>query len=298
VKEVADTQQPAASPCIADPSEGKPEDSAHKPVASPCIQTWLLPRLLPYVQQDMPQALKTTLAQLSMSEFLSTPIPPELGLVQFRLFGDHTEAPWLCFDYGDEPNLANSIISCVRVKKRWFQSQNLTCVGRHYKLQACDTSNTVLGSLTCTEAQTLQHFKVKTQGGDGHITITKAGRFSKSPKQWSVEMTHSTLPDSGNPISKYTNQAPTWNDTVNSFTLNFQGRVTMASSKNFLLQCNTHTTVQSYTDSNPDNLSLRFGRVAAKSSTSGSAQFTMDVGYPLCPLQAAGIALSSLISTL
>jgi tubby-related protein 1 len=77
------------------------------------------------------------------------------------------------------------------------------------------------------------------------------------------------------------NKTPKWNERVGAFVLNFNGRVTMASVKNFQL----------ISERDPDNVILQFGRV-------GRNRFTMDCQYPLCPLQAFGICLSSLDSKL
>ncbi|XP_045690622.1 tubby-related protein 1 isoform X2 [Phyllostomus hastatus] len=72
------------------------------------------------------------------------------------------------------------------------------------------------------------------------------------------------------------NKPPVWNENSGSYTLNFQGRVTQASVKNFQI---IHT-------DDPDYIVLQFGRVAEDA-------FTLDYGYPLCALQAFAIALSS-----
>jgi hypothetical protein len=64
------------------------------------------------------------------------------------------------------------------------------------------------------------------------------------------------------------NKPPRWNDQVGAYVLNFNGRVTMASVKNFQLI-------------NPDDLEtviLQFGRV-------GKDRFTMDFRHPLSPMQ-------------
>lgn len=73
------------------------------------------------------------------------------------------------------------------------------------------------------------------------------------------------------------NKQPKWNDQVGAYVLNFNGRVTRASVKNFQL-CNTSV--------DPDLVVMQFGRV-------GKDAFTMDYQWPLCGLQAFGIALSS-----
>ncbi|KAJ3214659.1 hypothetical protein HK099_006770, partial [Clydaea vesicula] len=71
------------------------------------------------------------------------------------------------------------------------------------------------------------------------------------------------------------NKSPQWSEDNQSFVLNFQGRVTMASVKNF----------QIIHDNDLDYIVMQFGRVTKES-------FTMDFKYPLCPVQAFGIALS------
>ncbi|NXS55068.1 TULP3 protein, partial [Brachypteracias leptosomus] len=72
------------------------------------------------------------------------------------------------------------------------------------------------------------------------------------------------------------NKAPIWNDDTQSYVLNFHGRVTQASVKNF----------QIVHDNDPDYIVMQFGRVAED-------VFTLDYNYPLCALQAFAIGLSS-----
>ncbi|XP_055505874.1 tubby protein homolog isoform X5 [Leucoraja erinacea] len=77
------------------------------------------------------------------------------------------------------------------------------------------------------------------------------------------------------------NKTPVWNDDTQSYVLNFHGRVTQASVKNF----------QVIHDNDPDYIVMQFGRVAED-------VFTMDYNYPMCALQAFAIALSSFDSKL
>ncbi|XP_008552363.1 protein king tubby [Microplitis demolitor] len=72
------------------------------------------------------------------------------------------------------------------------------------------------------------------------------------------------------------NKTPVWNDDTQSYVLNFHGRVTQASVKNFQVVHDTDT----------DYVVMQFGRVAED-------VFTMDYRFPLCALQAFAIALSS-----
>ncbi|XP_014352272.1 tubby protein homolog isoform X1 [Latimeria chalumnae] len=72
------------------------------------------------------------------------------------------------------------------------------------------------------------------------------------------------------------NKTPVWNNETQSYVLNFHGRVTHASVKNF----------QIVHENDPDYIVMQFGRVADDA-------FTMDYSYPMCAVQAFAIALSS-----
>lgn len=77
------------------------------------------------------------------------------------------------------------------------------------------------------------------------------------------------------------NKPPRWNEEVGAYVLNFNGRVTQASVKNFqLVQPEDQETVV-----------LQFGRT-------GTDIFSMDLRGPLCPLQAFAVTLSSFDSKL
>mmetsp|Transcript_21264 Transcript_21264/g.59155 ORF Transcript_21264/g.59155 Transcript_21264/m.59155 type:complete len:1247 (-) Transcript_21264:2159-5899(-) len=76
------------------------------------------------------------------------------------------------------------------------------------------------------------------------------------------------------------NRPPWWNVELGSFVLNFGGRVSVASVKNFQL-CDRN---------DQDHIMLQFGRIE------GRHAFTMDFRYPLTAVQAFAIAISSLQS--
>ncbi len=61
-----------------------------------------------------------------------------------------------------------------------------------------------------------------------------------------------------------------------SFVLNFHGRVSLASVKNF----------QIVADDDLDHVAMQFGRVSQD-------EFSLDVRYPLAPLQALGVAMTA-----
>ena len=82
------------------------------------------------------------------------------------------------------------------------------------------------------------------------------------------------------------NKKPKWDDTHGGHVLNFQGRVTESSVKNFQL-CpadvpSSSSMASSDVDSNlnllNDDVVLQFGRVAKH-------KFTLDVRYPMSPMQ-------------
>ena len=72
------------------------------------------------------------------------------------------------------------------------------------------------------------------------------------------------------------NKQPVWSDETQAYVLNFHGRVTQASVKNFQL---VHSADEDY-------IVLQFGRIAENT-------FTLDYNFPMCALQAFAIALSS-----
>ncbi len=76
------------------------------------------------------------------------------------------------------------------------------------------------------------------------------------------------------------NRPPWWNVELGSFVLNFGGRVSVASVKNFQLCDRT----------DQDHIMLQFGRIQGRHS------FTMDFQHPLTAVQAFAIAISSLQS--
>ncbi|KAF3651922.1 tubby-like F-box protein 8 [Capsicum chacoense] len=90
------------------------------------------------------------------------------------------------------------------------------------------------------------------------------------------------------------NKAPRWHEQLQCWCLNFRGRVTVASVKNFQLIAATQqppatgvpTPSQPTSQSDHDKIILQFGKV-------GKDMFTMDYRYPLSAFQAFAICLSS-----
>ncbi|KAI3638885.1 hypothetical protein MIR68_003383 [Amoeboaphelidium protococcarum] len=77
------------------------------------------------------------------------------------------------------------------------------------------------------------------------------------------------------------NKQPVWNEATQAYCLNFHGRVTRPSVKNF----------QIVTEEKIDQVLVQFGKIASNS-------FTLDLKYPFCPIQAFALALSSFDSKL
>ncbi|KAK3012191.1 hypothetical protein RJ639_010886 [Escallonia herrerae] len=89
------------------------------------------------------------------------------------------------------------------------------------------------------------------------------------------------------------NKAPRWHEQLQCWCLNFRGRVTVASVKNFQLIASTQPisnaaapTSQPAQPPEHDKVILQFGKV-------GKDMFTMDYRYPLSAFQAFAICLSS-----
>lgn len=104
---------------------------------------------------------------------------------------------------------------------------------------------------------------------DGTVAVFQ----STSPKD--CMMTKFKKMDLADIIAAY-NKAPNWNETVGAFVLNFNGRVTMASVKNFQL----------ITHKDQEQVLLQFGRTAKDT-------FSMDFQWPMSPFQAFAVTLSS-----
>ncbi|XP_073119353.1 tubby-like F-box protein 8 [Henckelia pumila] len=87
------------------------------------------------------------------------------------------------------------------------------------------------------------------------------------------------------------NKPPRWHEQLQCWCLNFRGRVTVASVKNFQLIAASQPAAGAPTPSQPtqsdhDKVILQFGKV-------GKDMFTMDYRYPLSAFQAFAICLSS-----
>jgi hypothetical protein len=76
------------------------------------------------------------------------------------------------------------------------------------------------------------------------------------------------------------NKSPKWNEATQTHCLNFHGRVTVPSVKNFQL------IMEGGGEDRENYIVMQFGRI-------GEDTFTMDVRYPLKPIEAFAFALST-----
>ena len=101
-------------------------------------------------------------------------------------------------------------------------------------------------------------------------------KLDRDGKSRSIDVLAKLKAQDKNDITYTINKPPRWNDQVGAYVLNFNGRVTMASVRNFqLVELDEQ-----------DAVLLQFGRV-------GKDEFTLDFRYPLTPFQAFAITLSS-----
>lgn len=91
------------------------------------------------------------------------------------------------------------------------------------------------------------------------------------------------------PVIALKNKKPEWNTEINAHVLNFHGRVTEASTKNFQLCMSKRDDFEK--DDVDGSVVLQFGKC-------GNNTFALDFAWPLSPLQAFAIALSSIDSKL
>ncbi|CAH8259571.1 unnamed protein product [Arabidopsis lyrata] len=114
---------------------------------------------------------------------------------------------------------------------------------------------------------------------------TQSSPFFRSHSK-PVRSNSASCSDSGNnlrdPPLVLSNKTPRWHEQLRCWCLNFHGRVTVASVKNFQL-----VAVSDCETGQPsERIILQFGKV-------GKDMFTMDYGYPISAFQAFAICLSS-----
>ncbi|KAG7037866.1 Tubby-like F-box protein 5, partial [Cucurbita argyrosperma subsp. argyrosperma] len=114
---------------------------------------------------------------------------------------------------------------------------------------------------------------------DDHDSSTSSCKGKKPIWESSPEPLESTAP------LVLKNKAPRWHEQLQCWCLNFKGRVTVASVKNFQLVAAAETS-ENVSAAEQEKVILQFGKI-------GKDIFTMDYRYPLSAFQAFAICLSS-----
>jgi len=246
------------------------------------------------VPQAIPSQLHDTCSHdCSASQFLCSPISASVGFVRFRLIGDHSsQTLWVSFDYDQttRPHIAKALVT-ICPKSDHQQAAR-------YTLHSGEDGS-VIGEV---ERQPRKFFgreedqyHMSTQGGDGEVLISlvREGIIrQKRPRSIKACMGHMGVE------LNYSSKAPTYNERNKSYTMDFGGRVRQSSTKNFILERPDGVTVVDPYQAQPGqpfSYPLRFGRISQKTEH-GPAEFALDVGYPLSPLQGIGIAIANIFS--
>jgi tubby and related proteins len=267
--------------------------------------------LAPTFDPRKPNSKKSALDLSDMRTFLTTAIPREAGTLQCVIYRnksglsnklfpsyvlEHDGKFLLCAKKRSANKTSNYIVS---MEKKVYDKKSMGYVGK-LRSNFVGTEFTLFDK-GCNPSEVEQHSSV----AQVHVRQELVAVFyeanllrNRGPRKMTVllpkldskqnrEVWQPMKPEDAI-ISKYKespqhcnlqrliNKPPQWHDELGAYVLNFNGRVTMASVKNFQL---VH-------DEDEETVLLQFGRV-------DKDRFTMDVCWPLSPLQAFGICLSS-----
>ncbi|KAL7199934.1 hypothetical protein ACSBR2_022111 [Camellia fascicularis] len=172
--------------------------------------------------------------------------------------------------------------------------RKMNCIMHSIPVAALDTGGTVPGQPELVPRSLEDSFRsISFSKSLDHSTEFSSSRFS--------EIVSSSYNDEQGKMKPLIlkNKAPRWHEQLQCWCLNFRGRVTVASVKNFQLIAATQpppppppssggapAASQPQTQSDHDKIILQFGKV-------GKDMFTMDYRYPLSAFQAFAICLSS-----
>lgn len=114
-------------------------------------------------------------------------------------------------------------------------------------------------------------------------SVSDAKELAKDVSSADISSSTASLPLRESLVLK--NKAPRWHEQLQCWCLNFKGRVTVASVKNFQLVASVDPS-HNVPAEEQEKVILQFGKI-------GKDIFTMDYRYPLSALQAFAICLSS-----
>ncbi|CAN1225448.1 Tubby-like F-box protein 2 [Linum perenne] len=131
---------------------------------------------------------------------------------------------------------------------------------------------------------TITSFPEAAGGQCSPTPVSKGRRPASDVSSTSPQESPIITPGSGEPLV-LKNRSPRWHEQLQCWCLNFRGRVTVASVKNFQLSAafEPHHNVSA---EEQERVLLQFGKI-------GKDIFTMDYSYPLSAFQAFAICLSS-----
>lgn len=290
------------------PTPGTPRNTGKESAAAPVADAHMLdvmttppPRKAPVMALDVSD----------MRKFLTTPCPKAAGVVQCYIRRNKSGTNKLYPEYyvymedGDRfimcskkrtlKKTSNYLVSMKagdlnRDGQNYLGKLRANFVGTEFQVFDSGSSPKFMASGAATSANAKNRLEM------GVVTYTTNMLGPKGPRkmqvaipsvddegkvsQWQDGKGDQMLPElkshNLDKLCYLINKPPRWNDQVAAYVLNFMGRVTMASVKNFQL----------VTPENQDSIVLQFGRIAKD-------EFTMDFQWPISPFQAFAITLSS-----
>jgi len=116
------------------------------------------------------------------------------------------------------------------------------------------------------------------------LKLSKKGETDKDAEDLEVQSYGALGVREESEVLCFQTKQPVWNEELQAWTLNFDGRVKMASKKNFLLE--VEDKFHLVNEFGEDTEQLRFGKVRKN-------VYSLDYKYPFCPINALGVAIST-----
>lgn len=245
----------------------------------------------------------------ALYHFLTRGLPKELGVVKCKI--RRSLSGMMHINYNqyelflekDDGSIGPQIMVAVKHKRMGFDSYFQIVIGSaspmHSGTIIAEETMSTLGTAfllhnnvkshsgTARDLGCIHYLRTGSGGGPRKMTVAIPGFVKKSESEF-VEWPHggsikkSTMMQAINSLNfkdmqPLMNKPPVWSDKKGAWTLNFHGRVTRASVKNFqLVRPEDH-----------EHVVLQHGRV-------GQDMFSMDMGWPVSPIQAFAVCVSSL----
>lgn len=130
-----------------------------------------------------------------------------------------------------------------------------------------------------------------------NISKKEYNEYNEHISDWEICEERNLLSAQNKIVGK--NKEPYWSNTINAHSLDFNGRVTLPSNKNFQIMFNQSelsTNDNSFSFMDFGGIDIQFGKVNDNFDGNGAEIYTLDFKWPISPLQAFGICISSCIS--